>query len=174
MIFQKRKSCSKKSWLTTKYCSRKCSHSAKIGKPLFTEEQLKERSKKTSGKNNPFYGKKHTKEAKEKISRSFMKTISERYAEIYGKVGEANTGKKSHKWKGDKAGSRAIHLWVCRQKGKASLYKCKCGEEAKHWSNIDHKYKRILKDYTAMCVKCHLEFDRKNNNKNCGITPLTS
>lgn len=56
----------------------------------------------------------------------------------------------------------AIHSWVRNHKGKPK--KCKdCGITSDiirlHWANIDHKYKRNLDDYMAMCPKCHKKHD---------------
>jgi len=57
-----------------------------------------------------------------------------------------------------------MHVWVRRRKGKASLYKCiDCGEQAIHWSNVDHSYKRKLEDYQPRCMKCHRKYDKEAN-----------
>ena len=56
-----------------------------------------------------------------------------------------------------------MHKWVKKELGKASNYICECGERAREWSNIDHSYKRNLKDYTAKCISCHKKFDYKFN-----------
>lgn len=39
-----------------------------------------------------------------------------------------------------------------------------CGKNGNriHWANINHKYRRILKDYIALCAKCHGEYDKIN------------
>ena len=72
-------------------------------------------------------------------------------------------------WKGNSAKHRAVHSWVVYYKGKASENKCvDCGKQARHWSNIDHKYKRDLDDYIARCYKCHFKYDRKFNNMKAG------
>lgn len=61
----------------------------------------------------------------------------------------------------------AIHNWLVRELGRPN--KCEvCGtSEAKRyeWSNIDHKYSRDLKDYKRMCQHCHVQYDKKFNNK---------
>jgi hypothetical protein len=45
-----------------------------------TEEQCKARSKQLKGENNPFYGKKHSQETKDKIGKSTSKSLKEKYA----------------------------------------------------------------------------------------------
>jgi len=70
-------------------------------------------------------------------------------------------------WKGDKAGYRSIHRWVVRNLGRPNqCSKCKKIVLGKgiHWANINHKYKRNLKDWIRLCVKCHRAFD-KNKRK---------
>jgi DNA-directed RNA polymerase subunit RPC12/RpoP len=83
--------------------------------------------------------------------------------------GVYRSDEKHPAWKGDHAKRSAMHHWVVKYKGKASLYKCiDCGKQAKVWSNKDHLYKRILKDYEPRCTRCHGQYDkvlRKNNNK---------
>lgn len=71
-------------------------------------------------------------------------------------------------WKGEKVGYFALHTWVQRHKGKAR--ECQnCGKVGKskaiQWANKDHKYRRVLEDYISLCVQCHEDYDRKNNNK---------
>jgi hypothetical protein len=34
-----------------------------------------------------------------------------------------------------------------------------------HWSNIDHKYRRVLSDFRRLCPSCHKKFDLKFNKK---------
>jgi hypothetical protein len=73
-----------------------------------------------------------------------------------------NIGDKNHKWKGDSVGYLGIHSWVYRMKGNPKICEY-CGKPAKHWANIDHKYRRNLNDFIAMCVSCHKKYDLKNN-----------
>ena len=89
-------------------------------------------------------------------------TLSE---EARRKISIANSGKKSHLWRGDKAGLVGMHLWVKKHKGKATEYKCKCGKQARHWANKKHDYKRNLDDYFPLCVSCHKKYDFENNLK---------
>lgn len=53
----------------------------------------------------------------------------------------------------------AIHNWVRLWKGRP-LQCEKCGKikttpKPIQWANIDHKYKRVLNDYIALCASCH-------------------
>lgn len=71
------------------------------------------------------------------------------------------SGKNHYMWKGDKAGYFAKHAWIQNKYGKAS--KCEnCGvvnEKRYHWSNIDHKYRRNIKDWRQLCASCHKKHD---------------
>ena len=78
---------------------------------------------------------------------------------LFGKIDE-----DAKSWKGDDCGRVGMHHWVVRKKGKANEYKCEhCGKQARHWSNKDHTYKRILEDYQPLCASCHKKYDLKNN-----------
>ena len=101
------------------------------------------------GKKNPFWGKHHTKETKEKIS-----------------IG---------KWKGDRVGYGALHDWKrskdgyspfcehCGEKGKYFFY-WKQGKIQKRWSiqwaNKSRLYLRDLNDWLGLCASCHKKYDR--------------
>lgn len=81
-----------------------------------------------------------------------------------GKKRESMMGEKNWAWKGSAAGYRAIHIWVEQRLGKASvcsLCQKNCGRI--HWANIDHKYNRVLSDWTSLCAHCHYWFDRERN-----------
>jgi len=84
----------------------------------------------------------------------------------------ANTGKRSHAWQpnlkveqvGDKS-YMTLHRWVRRHKVKPK--KCEhCGcTKRLAWANVDHKYKRDLGDYVALCSSCHTYYDVEFNGK---------
>lgn len=80
-----------------------------------------------------------------------------RSEEVKRKISLGNTKPNAKK--------EAMHLWVIKHKG--SPKKCEdCGRTDKmhyDWSNIDHKYRRVLEDYTRRCRSCHRKFDIKNN-----------
>lgn len=95
-------------------------------------------------------GKEHTEETKKKMSDTKRKLT------------------KTYKtWKGDKAKYGTKHDWVRTRKGRARDYKCEICKikQANDWSNKNHEYKRNLKDWQAVCKKCHYKFDKDNNNK---------
>lgn len=110
------------------------------------------RTKETLAKITSQLGRKRSEETKEKMRISFK---------------GRNKGSKSPKWKGQEVGYRGMHYWVRRWKGIPQ--KCeKCGAtnlEKKRisWANIDHKYRRVLDDYIALCPKCHGEYDTEHN-----------
>ena len=91
----------------------------------------------------------HTEETKKRISETMKRNLLK--------------GEESPYWKGENAKYFTKHWWIKKIKGSASNYKCKCGKQALDWSNIDHKYRRKLEDYIAMCRKCHFKYDKLNN-----------
>ena len=116
------------------------------------------------GRNNPFFGKEHTEEIKNKIS---LLNKGKHYSiKTEFKKGELSN-EKHNQWKGNDAKYCSIHSWIIRKLG--SPKKCSlCGFISEnnrqfHWANIDHKYKRDLKDWIRLCVKCHKKYDRENN-----------
>ena len=122
--------------------------------------------KRNKGKNNPFYGKKHTKETRLKMSlASKGKKKSEEHRKNIAKV---TFGEKNPSWKGNKVGYRALHHWVERNIGKVN-YCEHCGLDKKpenkkryfQWANKSHKYLRELTDWIRLCLKCHKKYDRK-------------
>lgn len=75
------------------------------------------------------------------------------------------TGYKNKNWKGEEVGYYALHHWINRKKGKATICEY-CGSKGGkvrgcQWANIDHKYRRDIEDYISLCAKCHKKYDRK-------------
>jgi len=78
-------------------------------------------------------------------------------------------GKDHHEWKGINASYSAIHRYIKRQLGIPE--KCEhCdknnkslvdGRRSIHWANIDHKYKRNIGDWIALCAMCHGAYDKE-------------
>ena len=67
-----------------------------------------------------------------------------------------------YRWKGDRVGYFALHHWINKKLGHPLV--CEhCGYSGKRleWANIDHKYRRNLKDWIRLCKKCHCAYDRK-------------
>lgn len=81
-----------------------------------------------------------------------------------GKICPQLQGKNNGHWRGNLADYTSIHNWVRRWKGIAFMCQ-NCGTKRTtkcsiQWANLDHKYKRVLGDYIALCVKCHRLFDK--------------
>ncbi len=81
-----------------------------------------------------------------------------------GKKCDQLQGENQGQWRGEDASYVAKHNWVRKWKGAALMCE-KCGKEKTtkcsiQWANIDHKYRRVLDDYIALCVKCHRAFDK--------------
>lgn len=145
------------------------------------------------GKENPFYGKRHTEETKQRLSKANMGKVpwlgrkhseetrrkmslskkGRRLTEEWKKnlVEASKKGQDSPHWK-EKPTYDALHMWIRKYKGLTN--ECsRCGRSKKetvlHWANIDHKYRRNLEDYICLCVRCHWEYDKKFNDKKNGV-----
>lgn len=108
----------------------------------------------------------HTVEWNRKISEGVKRQHSEGRVNLVGFSKEAIRKAVAVTWKGENVSNVGLHRWVRYWKGIPK--KCqKCGTtKAKkfEWANIDHKYRRILKDYVRMCTSCHRNHDIKHNN----------
>lgn len=73
-------------------------------------------------------------------------------------------------WKGDSATYVNKHTWVRRRK--VLPKRCEICKKLRklEWSNKDHKYKRNLLDYQAICRFCHRQYDKKLNEKNSKVS----
>lgn len=127
-----------------------------------------------SGKNNPFYGKRHTKKTK-KMNRDYhlglkhtiewKKNASEKFS---GKnnpnFGTSFKGEESRAWKGDEAGYFALHDWLRKNKPRVDCCEW-CGDNKKlQLANVTGRYTRDFNDYQWFCVKCHSQYDLKVHN----------
>ena len=141
-MFTKKISCSKRVWAKAKYCSQKCAGLAWKGHKA-PESAFKKGD-------TPWNKGNHI-----KLNDALVK-----WREEGGGVGDKNPT-----WKGEKAKYAAIHMWVRSHKGKPGCCTM-CGKKGNshqiHWSNIDHKYKRNLDDYVALCASCHKRYDLDN------------
>ena len=110
-----------------------------------------------------------------KVSKDIRDKISEskkgQLAWNKGKKCPQFSDKYHPNWKGNNVGYFGVHIWVLKQKGNPD--KCsECGKIGKktgrkwniEWANIDHKYRRVLGDYIALCVSCHRKYDFNNFN----------
>lgn len=104
-------------------------------------------------------------ETKIKISVAHLgKRLSKKHIKNLKKADRSKTtGINNYLWKGEKVGYRCLHLWVQRHLGKAK--KCEhCGIVGSghkiHWANINHKYKRNLRDWIQLYVPCHKAYDK--------------
>ena len=113
-------------------------------------------------------GKQKSKEHIENIKIARSKQImSPRKEETKLKISVANKNDGHGMWKGDNVGYTALHTWVRKQLGKPK--ECSgcglIGQIVKNrwnieWANKDHKYKRNIDDFIALCPKCHRLYDR--------------
>lgn len=71
-------------------------------------------------------------------------------------------GENHPSYKGDSVGYGALHDWVKRHRGKATI--CEdCGStEFVEWANKSWEYKRDLDDWLELCKPCHGRYDKGN------------
>lgn len=143
----------------------------KKGVKLSIEHRLK-LSIAHKGQVSPMLGRKHTEATKLKMSlaqRGRKVSPEGRENMRIAQLGK-RTGALNHKWKGDNVGYLALHSWVERNLGKPSLCEnCKTVSAKKYeWANVDHSYKRNLKDWIRLCTPCHREYDYNNHLSDIG------
>ena len=154
-------------WRDKRYCSKKCFYEAKKGKTAWNKgmkmsSEFCENTRVGHLGQIPWCtGKKQTKEHRKKLSEAHLgQTAWNKGLKLPPRPREEG----SNNWKGDECGYAGMHAWVKRMKGKA--VQCEdCGRTncKIEWSNNDHKYHRILVDYTARCTKCHRRYDLSHN-----------
>jgi len=98
------------------------------------------------GKDNPMFGRKHTKQ-----SLRLMRLV---------KLGENNPV-----WRGDEVGYCALHAWVKRRKLKPVLCEICRIKPPYDLASIDDKYTRNLDDWQWLCRKCHMATDNRGLNR---------
>lgn len=79
------------------------------------------------------------------------------------------TGQNHHFWKGENVSYVDLHKWIERERG-IPIICDKCGKKVMErrkiqWANISGKYKRDIKDYMALCGKCHFKYDRQDKRE---------
>ena len=126
-----------------------------------------------SGENNPMFGKKHTKESREKMSKALKGKYVGNNNPLYGTKHSPETIKKQSitklsennpMWKGEDAGYHAVHYWV-----RARLLKpedCQRCRQIKplELCNISGDYLRDLEDWEYLCRRCHMVSDGRMEN----------
>ncbi len=94
-------------------------------------------------------------------------TISEKVSEsLRGKYGE-----EARRWKGNRAGYVAIHLWIKKHWGTPDhCDMChKTGASRYEWSNKDKLYRRLREDWLQLCPSCHRKYDHSlTRERLCG------
>ena len=68
-------------------------------------------------------------------------------------------------WKGDEVSYNGLHKWVNKHYGRPDTCEhCKTSGLSGHkihWANKSHEYKRDREDWLRLCVKCHIQYDKK-------------
>lgn len=122
---------------------------------------------KYKGLENPFYGKKHSEQTKQKLRELHLgKKLSE---ETKKKKSQSMKGKNlesnHYKWKGDDVGYHALHIWVRSRLPIPSLCQICNNIPPKDLANVTGIYSRDLDNWKYMCKRCHNVFDRSRRTK---------
>jgi len=99
-------------------------------------------------------GKKHSEEAKRKISLANKGQKGNSHPGI-------NVGDKNGKWKGDEVKYTGLHTWVKRHLPKPDLCQNCKNRLAIDLANVTQQYKRDLLNWKWVCRKCHFLIDKK-------------
>lgn len=181
--FNKPQNCSQKEWEYLRvYCSRKCSNISRKGVvPKHLEKFIVKKgqilSNKTTftsghtpwnkGKKMPFSNetrKMLTEKAKKTIANETPEKRAERIRKAINNrktgFGENHKrGKEHHAWKETGLGYTNTHKWINKVKPRTGICEI-CGLKRKtEYSNVDHKYRRVIKDYMELCKKCHNKWE---------------
>jgi hypothetical protein len=111
------------------------------------------------GKNNPFYGKKHTQEVKDKISKA--NKDRKHTQETRDKMSKSRLGILNPNWKGDKVGYEGIHIRMNKILIKPKNCDICKSEKPLDMANISGNYLDDIKDWQWLCRKCHMESDNR-------------
>ena len=71
-------------------------------------------------------------------------------------------GPNNDSWKGNKAGYKALHYRVIKERGTPKLCE-ECGTTTAkkyQWANMTKNYSNIM-DYKRLCISCHAKMDNK-------------
>jgi len=84
-----------------------------------------------------------------------------------------NIGRKHGLWTETPAYT-SLHSWVVRRLGKPKIcYHCKSKTKKRYeWANIDHKYRRDVRDWIRLCTSCHRQYDYANGLSKKGPNKL--
>lgn len=83
------------------------------------------------------------------------------YKCYYLNKGKQMIGNKNQLWKGNNASYVAKHMWVKRQRGKATHCSFNLQHKNKYyqWANVSGSYLRDTNDWIQLCIKCHKAYD---------------
>lgn len=83
-------------------------------------------------------------------------------------------GKNIYNFKGESAGYTAKHHWISKTFGTPIFCEiCKTSKVQRYeWSNISGKYKKDIRDWQRLCVKCHRNYDKSETIVECIVCKL--
>jgi len=133
------------------FCNIKCKANWQKEEKIISKETRKKMSIANSGKNNGMYGKNHTNNSKQKISKN-NKIYRKEHPEVLFEIGKANRGKKFSKERINKMHGHRSKESYSRVKTKEE--KKLIGEKSKAKFTIEFKNKiRIIKEKNGTIIK---------------------
>ena len=122
------------------------------------------------GEKNPFYGKHHTEENKEKNRQAHLgkhhseKTKKKMSLSKKGIPTPHTTGDKNIRWKGDNVKSRGLHEWVRRHLPEPELCQICNLVPPYDLANATGIYNRDLSNWKYYCRRCHILSEGRLSN----------
>lgn len=103
---------------------------------------------------------------------------SEKQKQHMERLNKNQKNENNRNWKGDKAGYKAVHLWVRSHLEKPTLCPMCKKIPPREVANLDGKYSRDLSTWKWLCRSCHLRMDnvakkawetKRKNKKERGV-----
>ena len=85
--------------------------------------------------------------------------LSQKQKEHLQKLNANQKNENNRHWKGDKAGYKALHLWVRSHLERPKICPICNERETREVANLDGKYSRDLNTWKWLCRSCHLRMD---------------
>lgn len=159
-------------WLVRKFCSRECANMGMRGIQSWMKLDGLAYGRGWNKGKTGYMSKQGRKNIAESVKKTIANETPEKRAERIRKAinnrktgfGENHKrGKEHHAWKETGLGYTNTHKWVNKVKPRTGICEL-CGLKRKtEYSNVDHKYRRVIKDYMELCKKCHKKWEIDHN-----------
>ena len=85
--------------------------------------------------------------------------LSQKQKKHLDKLNKNQKNENNRNWKGNKAGYKAIHLWVRKHLERPELCEICKKNKSREVANLDGNYSRDLTTWKWLCRSCHLRMD---------------